>query len=224
VLEDELVRQYLAAITGPVSPEATAAARALAKTAAESLVRDLTATQLTAMGETIAQALEAGKRPLDIANRLREVTMLDSNRLKTYNNLEEYLKSQGLSPEALDKALAREKEKLLKARRETIARTEGSKAVSEARDIEATTRGAKYKGWSVENDERLCEICSGNEADGIIPIDEAFSSGSLTPPAHPNCRCAVFYVTSDNAKEIADKRQKQRIAETKQFQKDSKKK
>lgn len=215
---EELTKAYLSSVTGTISVEAATIARNLAKVAAESLLRDLTETQLNAMGETIAEAFATGKRPLDIANRLREVTMLDSNRLKTYNKLEEYLKSQGLSPEALEKALAREKEKLLKARRETIARTEGSKAVSFARDVEATSRGAKYKGWSVENDERLCPVCSGNEADGIIAIDDRFSSGDLTPPAHPNCRCAVFYVTSDAALAIARERQNQRIQETKKFQ------
>jgi hypothetical protein len=214
-LEAELAAQYVAAMTGPVSPAALAKAKDLARTAAQTLVRDLTEVQLKSMGNTVADALAAGKCPLDIAQKLKEVSMLDSVRAKQFDKIAEYLESLGLSPEALEKALEREKEKLLKARRETIARTEGSKAVSYARDVEATERGAQWKGWSFDGSELDCDVCPGNEADGLIPIDEPFSSGDMTPPAHPNCRCSVFYVTSPEAKEIAQARQEERIAETK---------
>lgn len=36
-----------------------------------------------------------------------------------------------------------------------------------------------------------CKICRGNEADGAIPLSQAFSSGVTQGPAHPRCRCCV---------------------------------
>ena len=198
-----------------MSKEATEAARELAKTAAESLQRDLVESQLSSIGEKIAQALEEGVRPADIYKQLDEITMLDSNRLKRYNNAAEKLRKQGMSEEAIEERLKKFKEKLIKERQKTIARTEGSKAVSEARITEAKNRGAKYKGWVTSQDERLCDECSGNEADGIIEIGQPFSSGVFNTPAHPLCRCSIFYITNESAKEIAEEAQAERIAETK---------
>jgi hypothetical protein len=34
-----------------------------------------------------------------------------------------------------------------------------------------------------------------NEGQGWIAIDEAFSSGDMVNPSHPNCRCTVTYRT-----------------------------
>jgi hypothetical protein len=45
------------------------------------------------------------------------------------------------------------------------------------------------KGWSGEDP---CDECQGNEEDGIIPLDDDFSSGDDGPPAHPKCKCAVY--------------------------------
>jgi hypothetical protein len=45
--------------------------------------------------------------------------------------------------------------------------------------------------WVVIGDERLCEICEGNGNQGVVPIDQAFQSGHMTPPGHPGCRCAI---------------------------------
>lgn len=210
----DLEARYLSAITGPVSPEAVANAKALAKTAAHTLVRDMAKEQLASMGATIAQALADGKRPKDIARQLREVTMLDGPRQRRLDKISEDLKAQGLTGKAYDDALAKAKQALIRERQETIARTEGAKAVNAARNEEAKSRGAKWKGWTTGHDERLCPVCAGNEAAGVIPIDAPFPSGVQHSPAHPRCRCTVFYVTSDAAKKVADERQKERAAET----------
>lgn len=209
---DALKRRYLDAMTGPVSPDATMAARDLANTAAESLLRDLAETQLRAIGDTIARALEEGKRPADIARQLTDVSMLDAPRQARLAKAEELIRSQGLSPEAEAKAIEREKDKLLRERQVTIARTEGSKAVSAARNIEAQDRGARFKGWTA--DAQCCDVCAANEAAGIIGIDEDFPSGDSMSPAHPRCECSVFYVTSDAARAVAEERQAERIAAT----------
>jgi septal ring factor EnvC (AmiA/AmiB activator) len=213
-LEDALVAQYLAAITGPVSQVALDRARALAANAADSLIRDLTTAQLNSMGETIATALAQGKRPIDIAQKLTEVQGLDRNRAAQFEKITRYLEESGLSDADLEKRLEREYQRLLKERRETIANTEGRQATSTAREVEALERGGKYKHWITTPDERLCDQCAGNEAAGVIPIDESFPDGSDRTPAHPNCRCSIAYVTTERGKGIAEEINAANQAET----------
>jgi hypothetical protein len=204
-----------AGLTGEVSQIATAKARRLAEDAARSLAEQIAKADLNSMGETIARGLEAGKRPRDLYNQLQEVKGLDSNRAKTYENLKNKLEESDLSDAELQKRLDREYQKLLQERRKTIAQTEGRNATSEARRVEAENRGAKWKRWVTSQDDRVSEVCLGNEADGVIPIEQAFSSGHQQTPGHPNCRCSVSYVKSDKAKESAELRQQQRIDESK---------
>ncbi len=48
------------------------------------------------------------------------------------------------------------------------------------------------KEWIVTGGE-ICSICLGNEAQGWIPIAQAWSGGVMTPLQHPGCRCAAGY-------------------------------
>lgn len=213
-LEEALLQQYLSQITGPVSKAATDRARALAKEAASSLLRDFTKTQLNSMGEAIAKGLEQGKGPREIARMLTDVQGLDPQRAARLEKVREYLEASNLSPDALEKAVERERKKLLKERRETIARTEARKATSEAREVEALGRGARWKHWITTADERLCDICAGNELDGVIQVQETFSGGTMTAPAHPNCRCSVAYVTTERGRDIAERLNERNKEET----------
>lgn len=52
------------------------------------------------------------------------------------------------------------------------------------------------KAW--HPDFEACPICLANEMDGIIALDDEFSSGDLAPPAHPNCECSVVPITDGN--------------------------
>lgn len=180
------------------------AARAAAEKTAGVLLKDFTRTQLASMGQKIRDGIAAGKGPVEIARSLSEVTGLDAPRAARLEKIKKYLEQSGMSPEAIKKQLEREKEKLLRERRETIARTETADAQSTARRFEAEARGARWKYWITTADERLCDICSGNERDGVIPFEATFSGGTRDVPAHPNCRCAVQYVTSDKAKVQAE--------------------
>jgi hypothetical protein len=75
-------------------------------------------------------------------------------------------------------------------RSETIARTELSAAANAtALDYaHAVADGGipLTKSWLAGN----CDICLENEQDGAIGLDEAFSSGDDSPPAHPSCLAA----------------------------------
>ena len=52
-----------------------------------------------------------------------------------------------------------------------------------------------FKKWYNNEDDRVCEICEGNSAQGWIPESDTFQSGDDIPPGHVNCRCNVEYNT-----------------------------
>ena len=60
-----------------------------------------------------------------------------------------------------------------------------------ARDL-----GIKLKKQWLD-DPLACPICVGNAEDGPIDIDEPFSSGDTTTPAHPRCSCSSIAVVED---------------------------
>ena len=48
------------------------------------------------------------------------------------------------------------------------------------------------KSWSSMGDDRVSEMCLGNEGAGWIAFDMAFPSGHMRPLAHPACRCDLM--------------------------------
>lgn len=200
--------------TAPPPKSVMDAARSAAEKTAGVLLKDFTRTQLASMGQKIRDGLAAGKGPAEIARSLSEVTGLDAPRAARLEKIKKYLEQSGMSDEAIKKRLEREKQKLLRERRETIARTETAEATSTARRFEAEARGAKWKYWITTPDERLCDICAGNERDGVIPFEATFSGGTRDVPAHPNCRCAVQYVSSENGRAVAERANQAAQSET----------
>ncbi len=77
----------------------------------------------------------------------------------------------------------------LESRAMMIARTETSDALSQASLASMKDMGIEGKEWIVNNPDD--GACLGNQADGVIPVGQAFSSGDMAPPAHPNCECAL---------------------------------
>lgn len=193
-MEQAMFESIVNSIEGTISEVATAKARDLANTAARSLMDQLTESQLNSMGDTIARALENGMRPVDIANQLREVQSLDSVRAKRYLKMQEYLEQSGLSDAKVTQALEREYQRLLAERRRTIAQTEGRVATSEARRVEAEERGYKWKVWATSQDGRVSDLCAGNQAAGVILLQDEFPSGAQQTPGHPGCRCSIAYI------------------------------
>ena len=90
-------------------------------------------------------------------------------------------------------------------RADLIARTEISRANSEGGLLAA--KGARdelglgiKKVWQLAPDYEGQDddgVCEDNANDGAIDLDEDFSSGDSTVPAHPNCRCVVTFETED---------------------------
>jgi len=77
---------------------------------------------------------------------------------------------------------------MTKRRSEMIARTETADALSQASLDRMQDMKIDGKEWVTSDP---CEICAGNEAEGVVSVDHVFSSGHDRPPAHPNCECAI---------------------------------
>ncbi|MBI4128605.1 MAG: hypothetical protein HY460_01015 [Parcubacteria group bacterium] len=81
-----------------------------------------------------------------------------------------------------------------KSRAETIARTGMAQMINTGQFEAAARNGAMRKAWITQGAD---DECGDNEDEGMIGMDEAFLSGDLVPPAHPNCRCFLDYDVLD---------------------------
>lgn len=82
-------------------------------------------------------------------------------------------------------------------RAETIARTEVATAHVDG-TVEAWKQSGQVDGKSsLTGSGDVCDICEGNEGDGVIGIDDDFSSGDDAPPYHPNCVCVLLAELTD---------------------------
>ena len=70
-----------------------------------------------------------------------------------------------------------------------IAQTELQDAYNQSILHFGREAGATQKEWIT--DLAPCAICIANAADGVIDLEDDFSSGDDAPPGHPNCLCSV---------------------------------
>lgn len=96
----------------------------------------------------------------------------------------------GLSPQQLTAALY-DTGAFSASRAEQIAITESATALGQGQRAAAVVMGQDEKQWIPGQ----CEYCLANAGDGWIGIDETFSTGDDTVPAHPRCTCTVIYRT-----------------------------
>ena len=80
-----------------------------------------------------------------------------------------------------------------------LARTETINAY--AGDLEGYKQSGVVIGKEWIGDPDACEICQGNEDDGVIALDDVFSSGDDAPTAHPNCECAIQPIVGNDMEE-----------------------
>ncbi len=106
------------------------------------------------------------------------------------------LTSQGIQAAKVDSLVERYSAQLLRARAESIARTElkasataGHQASWQELVEEGTLNAATARQiWVYTPLEDICDICS--PLDGVeVPIGGTFPGGYSGPPAHPNCLC-----------------------------------
>ena len=100
----------------------------------------------------------------------------------------EYAIKQKRGVPGLSRDLRRQFTDMSRVRAKVIARTESCDALESAFMDRAKDMKVTGKEWIVTDP---CPICEENGNAGVIPIDKAFPSGDMRPPAHPNCRCAL---------------------------------
>lgn len=122
----------------------------------------------------------------------------ESTRNMLYGNIDTAMKEGWTTNELADKLAANYA--FSEARAETIARTEIAFADMQG-SMEAYRQSGVVTGKKWLLAEEPCDICEGNAKDGIIGLDNVFSSGDDAAPAHPNCECDVAPVIADDNEE-----------------------
>jgi SPP1 gp7 family putative phage head morphogenesis protein len=192
-----LYNALVKSITLPVNEIALKEAAEMSARQAATLVTGEIKTQIRALGDIISEGLKRGDGPRTISNRLKLVDSLDSVRAKRLDKYIQSLEKMGLKPDDIAKKSERMKQKLLRERRETIARTETRYAQEEAARVQANAAGKQWKRWITSADDRVSEVCRDNQAQGWIKIADTFQGGTNNPPGHPNCRCSCVYRKED---------------------------
>lgn len=189
--------------------------------AAVALKADLATGGLTAYDEKIIasfrQALADGRYkdalgPKNAAGKFDAGRTLRDRRYD--RTLEKLLGKQGgtLSPKQIESMTAAYRRKLVAFRAETFARTQAMQAANDAtmgswqnaiaQGVVPATELRRY--WVVAKDERLCERCAPIprlNQDGVafeqpFVIDENGTTAQR-PPLHPNCRCGLSIVRTE---------------------------
>lgn len=163
--------------------------------------------------DIVAEAVSGKYTAQDAARLIKDEIGLTRQYAKAVRNYREKLIAEGLQQDKVAKKVERYRDKLLRARAKTIARTEilqAQVAGQRALWIEAMNAGLFDKAkarlrWVTHHDERTCKLCvylDGQE----IPfngkytlkydyiIDTAENAKKIEeqvdhPPLHPNCRC-----------------------------------
>lgn len=78
---------------------------------------------------------------------------------------------------------------LAEGRVEKLAEEEAHAAYGNVQDRAIRRAGYATKFWVTVGDEKVCEVCGGNEARGQVSAGGKFPSGHVAPPAHMFCRC-----------------------------------
>jgi hypothetical protein len=102
----------------------------------------------------------------------------------------------GWSWDKTTKAIADKFEQFSYDRARLVSVTEIGNAYSEGNLLaaqELADAGLQVeKSWSTVGDDKVSELCKGNEEAGWIPLDQDFPSGHQRPLGHPGCRCDLM--------------------------------
>lgn len=183
------------------------AQRVAALIAAE-LVTNVSNATMQAMRDIIADAQSLGISVRDQANLIEglliETAGLDSQRARILIRFRDKQIARGVSPMIVRQRVDELRDRLLRARAMTIARTETISAANagqvelwrQAREAGEIPHGM-LKEWIATPGPRTCPICVSLDGQKV-PLDENFvdldGRQHERPPAHPQCRCSLALV------------------------------
>lgn len=162
------------------------------------LIKETSGTSMGALRATLTDGINRGRNPLKLAKDLRDTIGLTEPHARAVAKRSADLLAQGLPQAKVDKLTEKYREKLLKLRARTIARTESLAAVNNGRQElwnqlieDGAFEEGQEKEWSTAGDDAVSD--EHQEWDGMkVLVTEEFPQGN--PPTRPNCRCTVVLV------------------------------
>lgn len=174
---------------------------AFARERSSDLIREITDASRNAVREIIGDVLSQSRGFEAGARAIQDAVGLTTNQAQATLRFRNSLMDQGMPDAIVDRRTDSYRDRQLRRRSETIARTETIRASNQgqletwnqAADAGLIDKGTAVKVWIVTPDDRLCDICE--PMDGVaVGLDEPFKTdeGDVdAPPLHPNCRCAT---------------------------------
>jgi SPP1 gp7 family putative phage head morphogenesis protein len=173
------------------------AAQKRAQRAAADMITGISNETRKGIKSVIVRSIREGVAPYDAAREIRSLIGLTEQAAQGAMNYRDQLSESGLSAKGVDRAMEKYVDGAVAARADTIARTEIMGALNEGAleafdqaQEEGLLTGSATKTWIATPDELTCPICEPLDGE-TVPLDEEFSSGDDSPPAHPNCRCSI---------------------------------
>lgn len=192
---------------------------------AAELVVDLSESSKQAVRQLIVDMYAQGISPDEAVRRLRQHLGLDARSSQALENFRQRFERENaqrtvdrkplIPRERISDQVDRYAARLLRHRAELIVRTESIRASAQGQQElwnQATEQGflrpaETRRAWILTPDERLCPICEPMASnDKLVGLDQPFVLGDgslhLTPPAHPQCRCATGLVFANERGEF----------------------
>ena len=179
------------------------AAQRWAETQAGRLIRRITADQRQSIRRVIVQAFTENLTTRQAATRIAEQIGLQSRQAVALERVRADLVEKGLTKARIDHLVTRHRDRMIRRRGRSIARTEVLRASNMGQQLlwEAAVDAGEWRAQDVRRvfivtpDDRLCPICAPLDGMLVGLADEFVSptngASALVPPLHPSCRCAV---------------------------------
>jgi HK97 family phage portal protein len=171
-------------------------------------IAELTAEQARTLDRVIAESLTSGWKPEKTARYLREAFGLTRPQAASMTRFGERMFEEGVTPEVWQRRMEAYHEAKIRERSKMIARTELAYASSQgqeglwniAKRQGVLDTGRMMRKWITAMDGPppfggVCNVCAPLGKQPAVEFDSPFSNGMTSPPAHPNCRCAVKLVS-----------------------------
>jgi len=164
----------------------------------------------------IAQGITDGIPPARLARLVQQTVGLTARQARGVANLDTQLRRAGIKPSRVKARVESYRNRQLRRRARTIARTETMGALNRGKleSGRAATKEGLFnnpeKRWVLTPDERLCPLCSPMENE-TVPLEDSFSNNLSAPPRHPQCRCTISITEADERAASADLRRAPRI-------------
>jgi len=182
-------------ITNPFATE-------FAREQSMNLVRQISDDTLQGLRHIMKQAYDDGLPPRESARRIMDVIGLTENQTISVETFRVKQLALGVSEDVAEKSTAKFARKVLKRRATVIARTETIRSASMGQQAlwdQAVSGGLLSRDtkrvWIVTPDDRLDTVMCLPMADQTVGLEQPFVTGTgaeiLTPPVHPQCRCAI---------------------------------